>query len=138
MEKHRSQNARALFFGGLGACTTCFAEPPAQPMLYSALHGFVCWSHRHTVRSSWVLEAFGHCTSLGECLQGTQDGHRQKFTLPLGRGIWIPTAALSSRGPTCIILVLKGRGRGGDNVGSSLRNAMVQTLGSNLNFPPCK
>lgn len=108
------------------------------PMLYSALHGFVCWSHRHTVRSSWVLEAFGHCTSLGECLQGTQDGHRQKFMLPLGRGIWIPTAALSSRGPTCIILVLKGRGRGGDNVGSSLRNAMVQTLGSNLNFPPCK
>lgn len=67
-------------------------------LLYRELHGLVCWSHRCTVRGSWVLEAFGHCTSLGECLQGIQDGHRQKFTLTLGRGIWIPTAALSSRG----------------------------------------
>lgn len=37
---------------------------------------------------------------------------------------------------TCIILVLKGRGRGGDDVGSSLRNAMVQTPGSSLNLAP--
>ena len=40
----------------------------------------------------------------------------------------------SQEDTTCIILVLKERGRRGDDVGSSLRNAMMQTLGSNLNL----
>lgn len=105
-------------------------------VLYRELHKFVCWSHRCTVRSIGFLKLSGIVQVWKNVCRAPRMGIGRSLCSRWGEAYGFLQLLCPQEDTTCIILELKGRGRGGDNVGSSLRNAMVQIPGSNLNLAP--
>lgn len=100
------------------------------PVLYRALHGFVLLGLVGFLKLSGIVQVWENAYRVSRM------GIGRSLYSHWGEAYGFLQQLCPQEDTTCIILVLKERGRRGDDVGSSLRNAMVQTLGSNLNFPP--